>query len=548
MKKYTRNLMLLIAALSVALCGGALAACGEEHTEHVFGEWTEVTPAGCEVNGTKKRVCTYSGCGYEETEEIPALGHSWGASKVTKSATCEEPGERTKTCSRCHKEEKTPTETLDHDWVTTSVIEAATCTEGGKEEQTCSMCGTTREAEVGALGHDWDDPEIVEAADCENDGLERKTCKRCHIPAEEKVPALGHQWTNTRVIEPATCEQAGEQEQTCLRLNCPVKTRTVEIGALGHSWQSYYTVDRRPTFEAAGSKSYHCNRCEQRNGETEIPKLDINTPIAYEFRTLRNNGQLFVDPSVTIIVKDETGNQVAKSSRETLVGGVFTAELLPKTYTVTVENAPAGYTCGSDFTVTPFDPYCNVYLTASLREGTPTGQYREGDVMYDFTVPAENSTAGEIKLSELLKTKRMVLLNFWFEGCTYCEQEFPGLQQVYIKYKDTAEVIGVNCPQSGQSGSLNEITAYASRQRLTFPLVQNAALRLAAAFGVTGFPTSVVIDAEGAVCEILRFPCEPEEFEALFAKYTAEDYLAPKQAAATVSAPAAVLPEKRRAV
>ncbi len=545
MKNHTRKILLLSAVMSLALMGGALAACGESHTEHVFGDWVEVTAAGCEENGLKKRVCTISGCDAEETEEIPALGHSWGASKVTKTATCTQEGERTKTCSRCGQSEKETTPTIEHDWVTTSTTVEPTCTETGKGVQTCSYCGATQNATLPELGHDWDVPEVIVVADCENAGKERKTCKRCGTDETEDIPPLEHQWKNTRVIEPATCTEKGKQEQTCQRPNCPTKTQEVDIPALDHSWQSYYTVDKQPSFEEAGSKSYHCNRCGAHNGETEIPKLDHNTPIAYEFRTLRNNGQILIAPTMTLIVKDEGGTEVARAAAGDFVAGVFTKELFPENYTVTVENPPEGYSCSTSFTVTPYDPYCNIYLTASLREGAPVGSYKAGDVMYDFTVPAASSTGGALKLSDVLKTKKMVLLNFWYVDCIYCEDEFPALQRAYTEYQDKVEVIAVN-----QNDAMSAIVDYKNSMGLTFPLVQNNAIKetgLIGPFGVTSYPTTVVIDREGVVCEILVGPQTQAEFERLFAKYTAEDYLKAPAQAASAQAPVqvAILPDKR---
>ena len=558
MKKYTRKILLLIAAASLALCGGAFVACNEEaHSgDHVYSDWVEVTPAGCEVNGVKKQFCTIPGCGAELTEEIPALGHDWGVSKVTEAATCQHGGKRVKTCNRCGTDKTEDTDPLEHDWVPENVIKAATCEEGGKELQRCSMCRQTREEDTKPLEHDWGDPEIIKPANCEEDGVQRKVCKRadCGKDVTETIGKLGHQWMNTKVIKPATCEEAGEQEQACQRPGCPTKTQTVPIPALNHSWQNYYTVDVQATFDHAGSKSFHCNRCEKTTGQTEIPQLNLNTPIDYEFRTLRNNGELLIAPAVTLIIKDaETGEEVARSTPADLNGGVFVKPLLPKNYTVTVENAPEGYTCGTNFTVSPFDPYCNVYLTASVRQGTPS-KYSKGSVMYDFTIPAGNNTAKtELKLSEILKTKRMVLLNFWFVNCGYCEQEFPDLQNVYMKYKNVAEVIALNVPQSlyGETGSMEEINGYlASNPSLTFQFAQNAVVGLAGYFGVYNFPTSVVIDAEGVVCEVLMGPQSSSEFERLFAKYTADDYLKTSAPAAErVSlCEAAILPEKRRTV
>lgn len=537
MKKYTHRIILLAAAVSLALCGFALAACGEH--EHTYGAWQETVPAACETNGTRERICTV--CGEKDTEDIPALGHKWGASKVTKAATCQEEGERTKTCSRCSVTQTETLEKIEHDWVPVVVIKAATCEAGGREQQACSMCGEPREADTKPLGHDWE-TETVRWATCEEGGLERKQCTRCDAHEEKETEPLGHQWKNTRVIEPATCEEAGEQEQTCQRPGC-AETRTVELSALGHSWQNYYTVDKQPTFEAAGSKSYHCNRCEETSGETEIPKLEENKPIAYEFRTLRNNGQLLIAPTITLIVKDETGAEVARSTPADLNGGVFTKELLPKTYTVTAENLPGGYTCGAKFTVTPFDPYCNVYLTASLREGSPTGRYAVGDVMYDFSVPSDNSTGGALRLSDVLAAKKMVLLNFWYVDCTYCDQEFPELNRAYIKYRDVVEVIAVN-----QNDAMSAIKAYGMQNGLSFPLVQNAAVQLINPFGVRNYPTTVVIDGEGVICEIFEGAHSQAEFEAIFAKYTEDGYFRPSASTAAAILCEALPPVKRKTV
>lgn len=548
MKKHClRTILLSLAAL--ALLSAPLAGCfEEEHTAHTFGAWEEVTAASCTENGVKKHVCTYPGCGYSETEDIPATGHVWGASKVTEPATCQHGGKRTKTCTRCQTTQTEDTDKIEHDWIPQKVITAASCNEGGKEEQMCSMCKETRTAETPALGHAWGDPEILQAATCEQDGEQSKRCTRCQTQVTEVIPKYNHLWKNTATLAAATCETPGRQEQTCQRPTCGAK-QTVEIKPLGHSWQGYYTVDKQATFTEAGSKSYHCNRCDKHNGETEIPRLDANTPITYEFRTLRNNGQLLIDPSVVLIVTDkETGKEVARSTRDTLAGGVFITDLLPKEYTVTMQNLPAGYTAAAQYTVTPFDPYCNLYLTASPRTGQRTGRYSKGSVMYDFTVPAESTTVGVGSLKQILSTKRMVLLNFWYVGCTYCEQEFPGLEQAYVKYGSDIEVLAVNNPQTGQTGSMAEIRGYGTEMGLTFPLVQNSALDLASPFGVASYPTSVVIDAEGVVCEILEGYTSQAEFEAIFAKYGAEDYLKPSAPEAENAASPAkqyALPAKR---
>ncbi len=549
MKKNICRIFLTLAAASAMLASFGLSACNGKsaHTAHAYGEWEETVAAECEKEGTRTRTCTYPGCGHTETEPIAPLGHDWGIAKVTVPATCQHGGKRTKTCSRCQKSVEEDTDPIDHDWIPISVEKKATCEEGGKETQRCSMCETTRTAETAALGHDWGDPEIREPATCKADGKEIKTCKRdgCGETVEETIPKLNHQWKNTATLEEATCTEAGLREQTCQRPGCG-ETQTVEIPALGHSWQGYYTVDQPASFEAAGSKSYHCNRCDQHTGETEIPMLEEGKPIEYEFRTLRNTGKLILSPDTVITVYDGD-ERVAESTRGTMVNGVFKVDLEPKTYTVKVTGLPVGYTANETYTVKPGNPFCNVYLTASLREGPlPAGtRYALDSVMYDFTVPDANSTVeGVGSLSEILAEKKMVLLNFWFVGCVYCEDEFPYLERAYEKYRDSVEVLAIDL-----GDSMAAIRQYGTEKGLKFPLVQNEGVGLINPFGITNYPVSVVIDAEGVVAEIMvGGGATAETFEKLFEKYTSDTYLPaqkPAEAQAVSQPLPAVLPGKR---
>ena len=43
---------------------------------HSYGSWITTTAATCTANGSRYRVCTT--CGYQQTETIPAVGHSYG--------------------------------------------------------------------------------------------------------------------------------------------------------------------------------------------------------------------------------------------------------------------------------------------------------------------------------------------------------------------------------------------------------------------------------------------------------------------------------------
>ena len=122
-------------------------ACGK----HTFGAWTVTKAATCTEAGTSVRTCTV--CGAEETQTIPALGHSMTA-VAAKAATCTEAGHSAYwSCSRCGKffsdaagkteiaKDRWVIAALGHDEATRAAV-AATCYASGHEADTyCKRCG-----------------------------------------------------------------------------------------------------------------------------------------------------------------------------------------------------------------------------------------------------------------------------------------------------------------------------------------------------------------------------------------------------------------------
>ena len=122
-------------------------ACGK----HTFGAWTVTKAATCTESGISTRKCSV--CGAEETQTIPALGHSMTA-VAAKAATCTEAGHSAYwSCSRCGKffsDAAGKTEIAKDSWViaalghdeATRAAVAATCYASGHEADTyCKRCG-----------------------------------------------------------------------------------------------------------------------------------------------------------------------------------------------------------------------------------------------------------------------------------------------------------------------------------------------------------------------------------------------------------------------
>lgn len=144
--------------------------------------------------------------------------------------------------------------------------------------------------------------------------------------------------------------------------------------------------------------------------------------------------------------------------------------------------------------------------------------FKRGDVFADMTVTTPDGTT--YKISEILKEKKAVVLNFWFINCGPCEMEFPYMQEAYETYQDDLEILAVN-PYDGTNETIAD---YQRKHELTFPMAvigEEWAQRMR----IQGYPTTVVIDRNGIVSFVhTGMITTVEEFDKLFGFYTAEDY------------------------
>ena len=244
--------------------------CYVEATFFASGIKTSDTPS---INDTNVEVES----GVTEQETVPHE-HSFGEWKTTKSSTCVNNGEQTRTCECGAKETKTVA-ALGHVKVK-DAAKAATCTATGLTEgQHCSRCNKvlTAQKEVAALGHiKVADP--AKAATCTATGLTAgQHCSRCNkvLTAQKEVAALGH----IKVVDPAkdaTCTAAGlTAGQHCSRCN-KVLNAQKEVAALGHS--KVNDAAKAATCTADGlTAGQHCSRCNKVLVKQEVVKAKGHT-------------------------------------------------------------------------------------------------------------------------------------------------------------------------------------------------------------------------------------------------------------------------------
>ena len=312
-----------------AYCSGGTATCtrkavcsvcGKEYGSlkaHTYGDPVQTKTPTCTEKGTQKHTCTE--CGYEGIEEIPIdeNAHEWNSGEITTAPTCTEDGVKTYTCNHNPAHSKTETvNKLNHNYSEEFTTDKqATCTEKGSKSRHCTRCEEKTEVtEISALGHTEVIDQAVAATCTEKGKTEGKHCSACNeiLITQNDTPALGH----TEVIDQAvaaTCTEKGKTEGKHCRVCNEIliaQTDTAALGhdkvhhaekaatcteigwnaydtcnrcdyttyeekaALGHDFETDFSVDKEPTVTEKGSKSKHCSRCGEKAEVTEIPMLE----------------------------------------------------------------------------------------------------------------------------------------------------------------------------------------------------------------------------------------------------------------------------------
>ena len=186
-------------------------------------------------------------------------------------------------------------------------------------------------------------------------------------------------------------------------------------------------------------------------------------------------------------------------------------------YAVALSGVPKGYELADSYA---FDgKTARISLTSSLikDESLSGATLGLGDVMYDFNVLTPDGEM--VSLSEMLSQKKMVLLNFWYTTCSWCVTEFPFMEAAYQTYGEDAGIIALD-PFDEDAA----IKAFQTDMGLTFPMAKCQSA-WSATFGISGYPTSIVVDRYGVICLVVSGAIPSERaFMSIFEHFTAEDY------------------------
>ncbi|MBQ8311568.1 MAG: TlpA family protein disulfide reductase [Clostridia bacterium] len=111
----------------------------------------------------------------------------------------------------------------------------------------------------------------------------------------------------------------------------------------------------------------------------------------------------------------------------------------------------------------------------------------------DFTVLDGNGN--EVQLSDFLG--QPVVLNFWATWCYYCKVEMPDFDRAYAEYPEV-QFLMVNATD-GVEETVESAKKYVADEGYAFDIFFDTAFDAINAYGISGFPTTFFIDANGDV-------------------------------------------------
>jgi cytochrome c biogenesis protein CcmG/thiol:disulfide interchange protein DsbE len=120
-----------------------------------------------------------------------------------------------------------------------------------------------------------------------------------------------------------------------------------------------------------------------------------------------------------------------------------------------------------------------------------------GNLAPDFTLQTFDGQA--ITLRDFTTNDGIpVVLNFWATWCPPCRVEMPYFESVSRLYDGQVAILGLN-----QAESAETMAAYARDHGLTYPLLVDRDMKVNNLYGVLNLPTTVFIDRNGIVHEVL---------------------------------------------
>jgi thiol-disulfide isomerase/thioredoxin len=127
--------------------------------------------------------------------------------------------------------------------------------------------------------------------------------------------------------------------------------------------------------------------------------------------------------------------------------------------------------------------------------GTPPGPPKGvGGTLPDLELASLDGS--KIRLAD--GSGRVKLVNFWATWCAPCREEIPHFNAIYAEYREEGlDIVAISMDEEGEE----VVRPFVADNGMTYPVVLGSEEVAEAFGGVIGFPTTFLVDREGAVVD-----------------------------------------------
>ena len=116
-----------------------------------------------------------------------------------------------------------------------------------------------------------------------------------------------------------------------------------------------------------------------------------------------------------------------------------------------------------------------------------------------FTLPAIDGT--ELSIADL--KGKVTVIDFWGKWCYWCMKGMPDMKKYYEKYAGKLEILGVNYGDTEDVWKKTVEESGLTWKHVRMDRANKEQTAILQAYGVSGFPTKVILSAEGKILKVV---------------------------------------------
>ena len=153
------------------------------------------------------------------------------------------------------------------------------------------------------------------------------------------------------------------------------------------------------------------------------------------------------------------------------------------------------------------DSSTGTVVPAAVRNGGP----RVGDPAPAFTITTLDGKT--VNLADY--RGKPVVLNFWASWCNPCRREFPRFRDALTAHPGTFVMLGVDYKDIA-----SDARDFARSQHATWPMLDDSANAVSAAYGIRAVPQTFFIRRDGTIAQRFYSEPKPDDFAAALTEIT----------------------------